>query len=272
MTDLIAALPMYDWPEVRAEVDAQWAAIRDRLRAAGVAAPEVLTRRNADLPPVQRGIRDRDGQVIAPDPATLPPDEFDLPTLWRHPNLLFGQTCWGPMETTDLARHVRVIGQPSYDGFEGGEGEFYSSAVVMRRQHARPAGDVDARVPAPREGRAVLPLDLMRGKRLAFSEPHSMSGLLALARDLAAAGESLEMFSRRVETGGHRLSIVAVAEGRADVATIDCRSWSLARRFEPAASGLEAVGWTARRKGLPFIASRHLPEATAAALRGVLSA
>jgi hypothetical protein len=44
MSTFIAALPMYDWPERRAEVDAEWVAIRDLLRAAGVEAPEVLTR------------------------------------------------------------------------------------------------------------------------------------------------------------------------------------------------------------------------------------
>ena len=100
MTQFVAALPMYDWPERRAEVDAEWAALRDRLRAHGVDAPERLVRRNADLPPVPGGIRDADGAVIAPDPATLAPDEFDLATLWRHPALLLAQTCWGPMQAT----------------------------------------------------------------------------------------------------------------------------------------------------------------------------
>ncbi|MEQ9179584.1 MAG: phosphate ABC transporter substrate-binding protein, partial [Nitratireductor sp.] len=35
MSAFIAALPMYDWPECRAETDAQWAALAGRLRAAG---------------------------------------------------------------------------------------------------------------------------------------------------------------------------------------------------------------------------------------------
>jgi ABC-type phosphate/phosphonate transport system substrate-binding protein len=86
-----------------------------------------------------------------------------------------------------------------------------------------------------------------------------MSGIIALTRDLAAMGESLDIFSERIESGGHRNSIVAVAEGRADVATIDCRSWALARRFELAAGGVQVVGWTARRKGLPYITARGSP-------------
>ena len=78
-------------------------------------------------------------------------------------------------------------------------------------------------------------------------------------RDLADLGQSLDLFSQRAETGGHRASVVAVAEGRADVCTIDCRSWALARRFEPRAADVAVVGWTARRPGLPYISARGAP-------------
>ena len=57
----------------------------------------------------------------------------------------------------------------------------------------------------------------MRGKRFAYNSLDSMSGIIALSRDLEAMGESLDIFSERIETGAHRASIVAVAEGRADV-------------------------------------------------------
>lgn len=256
MTRFVAALPMYDWPERHPEVDAEWASIRDRLRSVGIDAPERVARSNADLPPVPGGIRDRFGRIIAPDPATLPADSLDYPTLWRHPDLLFAQSCWGPLETTGLGEHVTILGQPDYSGFEGGEGEFYSSAIVMR------VGDEGAAdMPAPLDGAAMLPLDRLEGKRLGYNEPHSMSGLLALTQDLANAGQGPAVFSRRIETGGHRASIRAVAAGMADVAAIDCRSWALARQFEPAAAELVVVGWTARRKGLPLICGVRLPDA-----------
>lgn len=248
----IAALPMYDWPELRGEVDAQWARLRTDLLKAGLDAPENLVRRNADMPPVSGGIRDVDGNVIAPDPATLPSEELDLPTLWRHPKLLFGQTCWGPMEL-GLSPHVRIVGQPGYDGFEGGQGAFYSSAIVMRRE--RLAG-----TPSPTDGKPLIPLDLLRGKRFAYNSDDSMSGLIALTRDLETLGERLALFSERLQSGGHRASIVAVAEGSADVAAIDCRSWALAQRFEPRANDVQVVGWTGLRRGLPYIASRTAPE------------
>lgn len=268
MTAVIASLPMYDWPEIRAETDALWGTFRDRLQAAGVEAPETLARRNADLPGVPGGIRDAAGVVIADDPATLPPDDLDFAALWRHPRLLFSQTCWGPMEM-GLAPFVEVVGQPSYDAFEGGEGPLYSSAIVMRRvvDHGR-----KRHVSSPADGRAALPLERLRGARFVYNNPDSMSGLIGITRDLEAAGEGLDIFAERVETGAHRASLRAVAEGRADVCAIDCRSWSLARRFEPAAAELEVVGWTARRKGLPYITARATPPETIAILRGILGA
>lgn len=244
---------MYDWPEIRTEVDAEWVAIRARLKAAGIEAPRHLVRRNADLPPVPGGIRGQDGQMVAPDPATLPPDELDIQAVWKHPDLLFGQTCWGPMEV-GLSPHVRVVGQPDYSAYEGGQGELYSSAIVMR------GAGRSTDLPAPADGAATIPLDDIRGKRLAFNSHDSMSGLIGLTRDLAARAETPDgLFSELVETGAHRASVAAVAEGRADVAAIDCRSWALIRRFDRHAADVAVVGWTARRKGLPFITALGSP-------------
>ncbi|WP_315923478.1 phosphate/phosphite/phosphonate ABC transporter substrate-binding protein [Mesorhizobium sp. SP-1A] len=246
-TPFITALPMYDWPELRAETDAQWGAIRDRLRARGIDAPEHLTRESALS------------------------GHLDLPALWRHPNLLLAQTCWGPMEL-GLADEVQVVGQPDYSDCEGGQGEFYSSAILMRGAGSPPSGRPEGGIQAPTDGRAILPLDLLRGKRFAFNSSDSMSGIIALSRDLQARGETVVIFSEQVETGGHRASMRAVAEGRADVAAIDCRSWSLFRRLEPDVSArLQVVGWTARRKGLPYVTARATPPETVAILREVLA-
>src|SRR4029079_11768861 len=119
---------------------------------------------------------DAQGKLIAPDPATLSPDELDFRKLWLHPALLFAQTCWGPMEL-GLSKHVQVVGQPSYDACEGGQGELYSSALVMR------AGE-GPEVRSPADGRALIPRDLIRGKRFTFNSLDSMSGIIALTRDL----------------------------------------------------------------------------------------
>lgn len=114
-------------------------------------------------------------------------------------------------------------------------------------------------------------MEFLRGRRLAFNSLDSMSGIIALGRDLEAAGESLALFAERIETGSHRASIIAVAAGAADVCAVDCRTWNLAKRFEPAANDLAVVGWTAKHKGLPFVTSRLTPPETVAALREALA-
>lgn len=253
MTEFISALPMYDWPEMRAAVDAQWAEIRAALLAEGIDAPEHLVRRNADMPAVPGGILDRWGKVMAPDPATLPPDELDLGTLWRHPKLLFGQTCWGPLQRELIFLEVEVLDQPDYSDVLGGAGKRYRSAIVMRRD---PNGEGDVAPPA--DGLAQIPIELLQGKRLAYNEAHSWSGVLGLQRDLMIAGQPAFVLSDHLQTGGHRLSIRAVAEGRADYAAIDCRTWDLVRRFEPAAADVQVVGWTTLHPGLPYISSKAL--------------
>ncbi|MBX3597361.1 MAG: PhnD/SsuA/transferrin family substrate-binding protein [Rhizobiaceae bacterium] len=234
----IAALPMYDWPERHAEVDAQWATISDVLRQHGIAAPVHLA----------RGVG-------------------DLLDFWKIPDLLFSQTCWGPMEQ-GLDQYVQVVGQQNYDGIEGGAGAFYSSAIVMRRKDA---GGFQA-VKAPEGDEAVLPIEAMRGLRLAYNVPDSMSGIIGLSRDLEAAGAGADIFDALVETGGHRGSIRAVAGDRADLAAIDCMSWALAQLYEPAAHQLVVVGWTAKRKGLPFITSNGSSGLIVSALRSALQA
>jgi ABC-type phosphate/phosphonate transport system substrate-binding protein len=120
-------------------------------------------------------------------------------------------------------------------------------------------------------GAPLIPLDLLRGRRFAYNSLDSMSGILALTRDLESMGESLDIFSERIDSGAHRASIVAVAEGRADVCAIDCRSWHMGRSHEPRAAELQVVGWTGMRKGLPMITSRHTPQEVVEKLREIWS-
>jgi len=104
---LVAALPMYDFPWTADANDALWAALAGRLRRAGIAAPDALTRDRA-------------------------PEE-----VWRDPELLFGQTCGYPYVTA-LERRVALIATPSY-GFEACEGAAHRSFIVARRGDARRA-------------------------------------------------------------------------------------------------------------------------------------
>lgn len=96
---MIAGLPMYDWPERRAETDALWARLRDALRAAGFDAPDALTRTD--------------------DPRNL----------WLSDELLLGETCTYPLETI-LAGKVRYVATPVHDAAGCGQGTYRSVLVA----------------------------------------------------------------------------------------------------------------------------------------------
>ena len=66
----VAAVPMYDCPEIAAANDALWRRVRVGLQARGVEGPERLTRGG------------------------------DLAAMWLNPGLVFGQTCGYPLVTT----------------------------------------------------------------------------------------------------------------------------------------------------------------------------
>ncbi|MFD0979019.1 phosphate/phosphite/phosphonate ABC transporter substrate-binding protein [Tropicimonas aquimaris] len=102
---MIATLPMYDHPGVREATDALWAAIRERLRAEGIAAPEELSRSD------------------------------DLFALWRSPNLLLGQICGLPVRT-EFHASVTLLGAIDY-GLEDTPPGHYHSLFVVRDSDPR---------------------------------------------------------------------------------------------------------------------------------------
>ena len=98
---MLASLPMYDLPEVRAATDAWWRAIARALRQAGFDdVPDALTR---------SAVREE---------------------AWRSPDLLLTQTCGYPLRFA-LAGSLSACAAPVYAA-PGCEGHLYSSALVTR--------------------------------------------------------------------------------------------------------------------------------------------
>lgn len=102
---MIAALPMYDWPELRGATDAWWAGLARHLRAAGIEAVP-------DAP--CRGL----------EPAAV----------WEHPDLLLAQTCGLPF-VRRYGERLRIVATPCY-ATEGCIGPTYRSAIVVRAESA----------------------------------------------------------------------------------------------------------------------------------------
>jgi ABC-type phosphate/phosphonate transport system substrate-binding protein len=97
----IAALPMYDFPQLEAAHDELWSTLRKSLMEAGVdEAPAQLTRRT---------------------------DHVDV---WTHPFLLLGQGCEYPLAKFFTDR-IRLVATPRYSA-PGCDGATYRSAIVVR--------------------------------------------------------------------------------------------------------------------------------------------
>jgi ABC-type phosphate/phosphonate transport system substrate-binding protein len=103
---MIASLPMYDMPPAQAANDRLWGAIRDGMRARGMAAPDALLR-----------------------------DPNDLFAQWLSPDLILSQTCGMPYRTR-LHDKVTLIGTPDF-GVPGAPAGYYRSVFVAHRDDKR---------------------------------------------------------------------------------------------------------------------------------------
>lgn len=101
---MIASLGMYDRAECQPANDRLWALIRDELRAAGLPAPDALTRGGGAY--------------------------WDA---WQAPDLILSQTCGFPYRAR-LHGHVALIGTPDY-GVEGCAPGHYRSVFVVRKDN-----------------------------------------------------------------------------------------------------------------------------------------
>ncbi len=72
-------------------------------------------------------------------------------------------------------------------------------------------------------------------------------------------------------SGSHRRSVQMLAEGVADIATIDAVSWVLAQRYEPAAETLQVIGFSEPTPCLPMISgvSRYAGQISQSLMRGL---
>ena len=221
--DPIAVLPMYDFPWTAAANAALWSAISARLAEAGVQAPRTLTRGG------------------------------DLAALWRHPGLVFGQTCGYPY-VTSLRDEVTLIATPEY-AFPGCVGAWHRSFIIRR------ASDPRCR------------LSEFRGGIAALNARDSNTGMNLFRAAMAPIAGGAPFFSSVVVTGAHEASVEAVAEGRGDLASIDCVTFALLRRGRPDLIGRVAVvAESPLSPSLPFIASARLGRSTIDAVREALFA
>lgn len=97
---MIAALQMYDWPEVQPRIDTFWQRVAAALQDQGINAPQTLSR----------------------------PDS--IASSWTQPDLLLGQTCGLPYVAGRCGEAV-LVARPDF-GLPGAVDGTYSSALICR--------------------------------------------------------------------------------------------------------------------------------------------
>ena len=160
--------------------------------------------------------------------------------LWLAPDLFFAQTCGYPL-THELKDKVTLVATPCYSA-PGCVGPNYCSRIIVREESG--IGD----------------LAQLAGKVAAINSHDSQSGWNVLRHSLMTALKGKGAFPRIIETGGHRKSVAAVREGRADVASIDCVTYARLGAVAPQeVAGLRVIADTASAPSLPYITRKDIP-------------
>ena len=188
--------------------------------------------------------------VEAPKRLTRRPD---LDAQWRDPRLVFGQTCGYPY-VAGLKGAVALIATPAY-GFPGCEDASHRSFIIRRASDPRRA------------------LAEFRGATAGLNGHDSNTGMNLFRAAIAPIAGRAPFFRAIVVTGSHEASMAAVAEGRVDLAAIDCVSFALLARGRPELiERVAVVAESPPSPGLPFIASARLDASAVAAVRQALFA
>lgn len=173
--------------------------------------------------------------IKSPESLTQDAEEFSV---WLDPELVLSQTCGMPYR---LALHgkVNLVGTPDY-GIEGCPSGYYRSPLVVRKD--------DPRNDLQEFEHAVL----------AYNQSISQSGYSAIYWH---AKKHNFWFANKLQTGQHQESARAVAEGKAEIASLDAVTWRLIQRYETFSENLRVLEWTDPTPGLPLItALQHHPD------------
>ena len=196
MSDHIAQLPMYDWPEVHAEMDALWVEIHTALQKRGIASPDTLDREEA------------------------------TETAWLSPRLLLSQTCGLPL-VQDLRDQVTVLGRFTYQDLSA-TGDYHSVIVVRESDsidHPEDLRGQRAAINHEDSYSGCLTLKRWAGRlagETAFfasviatgSHRDSVCAVANGLADTAAIDHVSWCLAKRVEPAAQRLSVVAKTDDR----------------------------------------------------------
>ncbi len=173
------------------------------------------------------------GQPVIDENLVFAADESIL----RDQNLFIGHTCGYPLMTR-LQDVVLPFCVPVFK-VPGTADTQYSSRIIVA---------IDS---------GIQSLTDCRNRIAACNDSHSNSGMNVLRHAIAQLNPGKAFFSAVVESGSHWQSLEAVAEGRADVAAIDCISFQLIEdKWPEMASRVRTLGYSVKTSGLPLVLPR----------------
>lgn len=152
----------------------------------------------------------------------------------RDPGLLFGHTCGYPL-MKHLQDAVTPFCVPVFK-VAGVSGNLYSSRIIVAAD-----SEIDSLADC--------------GNRIAaINGSDSNSGMNVLRHAIAKLDPATPFFASTINSGGHLHSLTAVAEGRADVAAIDCVSFQLIEdRWPELTARVRSIGDSVKTCGLPLV-------------------
>lgn len=188
---------------------------------------------------------------IADVPARL---TRDLPVIsqWGAPNLFFSQCC-GYDIVFGFPSALELLGLPRYADETGCSDLGYRSNIIVR------------------EDSAVTALADLRGAVCVVNGFNSYSGTGSLRALVAPLSRDGRFFGGIRVSGAHVQSIAMVRAGEADVAAIDCVTYTLLRRYRPQSlTGTRILRPTDPVPPPPYVTSRDYPPETVARMQGAL--
>ena len=187
--------------------------------------PELVEAHNRYWQNIRNGLRD--AGIDSPEHLSQDAEEFSV---WKSPDLVLSQTCGMPYRTW-LHDKVELVGTPDF-GVEGCPPGYYRSALIVR------ADD-------PRTNIAAF-----KDAQFAYNQTFSQSGFAAPYWHVKPMGF---WFENLLHTEQHLGSAKAVADGHADLASLDAVSWRNIEAFEPFADSVRVLDWTVPTPSLPLI-------------------
>ena len=158
----------------------------------------------------------------------------DLFEQWRDPSLLLSQTC-SYILTHQLRDCVEPIAVPRYAA-PGCSGASYRSVIIMN------------------DGHGGIELPDFRNSRAVYSRIYSHAGYNSFRGLIAPFADGRPFFSSVLPSGSHLDSIVAIASGAGDIATIDCVIHAFVARYRPELlAGTRVIGYSPSAPAPPYI-------------------